>query len=152
MQEQGAENDGAAEPRFTQRVLSRAADGALAVTVADVDGDGDADVLSASFLDDSIAWYRTTQRTFQVVEAQTLVVTESASDIDGNLLTYGIRGGPDAAHFGVDATTGELTFVDAPPVAAPADFNGDNIYEVWVSASDGFSTLNRSIAVEVVAP
>ena len=40
-----------------QRVISRDADGASSVYVADVDGDGDADVLSASSLDGKVAWY-----------------------------------------------------------------------------------------------
>jgi len=40
-----------------KRVISEHADSALAVYAADVDGDGDADVLSASFDDDKIAWY-----------------------------------------------------------------------------------------------
>ncbi len=44
-------------PVFTQRVISTAADGARSVFAADVDGDGDTDVLSASFNDDKIAWY-----------------------------------------------------------------------------------------------
>ena len=38
-------------------VISTAADGAFSVFAADVDGDGDTDVLSASFNDDKIAWY-----------------------------------------------------------------------------------------------
>ncbi|MCI0636227.1 MAG: IPTL-CTERM sorting domain-containing protein, partial [Actinobacteria bacterium] len=40
-----------------QQVISSLADGARSVFAADVDGDGDTDVLSASFLDDTIAWY-----------------------------------------------------------------------------------------------
>ena len=37
--------------------IENAADGAYAVFAVDLDGDGDADVLSASFNDDKIAWY-----------------------------------------------------------------------------------------------
>ena len=40
-----------------QTVISTAADDARSVFAADVDGDGDTDVLSASRLDDTIAWY-----------------------------------------------------------------------------------------------
>ncbi|MCX5868059.1 MAG: VCBS repeat-containing protein, partial [Proteobacteria bacterium] len=51
------ENDGASPPGWTERVISTAADGAHSVYAADVDGDGDMDVLSASVNDDKIAWY-----------------------------------------------------------------------------------------------
>ncbi len=40
-----------------QQVITTNADGAICVTSADVDGDGDYDVLSASSDDDKIAWY-----------------------------------------------------------------------------------------------
>jgi len=40
-----------------QRIISAFADEAVSVFAADVDGDGDVDVLSASELDDKIAWY-----------------------------------------------------------------------------------------------
>ncbi|MEZ6124281.1 MAG: VCBS repeat-containing protein [Planctomycetaceae bacterium] len=38
-------------------MISTAADGAYSVFAADVDGDGDLDILSASSRDDTIAWY-----------------------------------------------------------------------------------------------
>jgi len=41
-----------------QRVISTAADAAASVYATDLDGDGDADVLSASWNDDKIAWYK----------------------------------------------------------------------------------------------
>ena len=40
-----------------QQGISANADGAKSVYAADVDGDGDIDVLSSSILDDKIAWY-----------------------------------------------------------------------------------------------
>ena len=46
-----------AQPSFTEHAISTSADGAYFVYAADVDGDGDIDVLSASYLDDKIAWY-----------------------------------------------------------------------------------------------
>ncbi|MCH7703107.1 MAG: VCBS repeat-containing protein [Planctomycetes bacterium] len=43
-----------------QRVITTGANGARSVVAADLDGDGDADVLSASFDSDEIAWYENT--------------------------------------------------------------------------------------------
>ena len=145
------ENDGAADPVFIEREITTDAEGARSAFAADLDGDGDLEVLSASFWDDTIAWYRTTQRRYQVTEGNTLMVLENAGDMDGNLLSYAVSHGPDASFFTIDAMTGDLTFADAPPVSAPEDTNGDNIYEVWISVSDGFSRLTRSVAVEVQA-
>ncbi len=51
------ESDGGSPPTFTERVISTSADGAVSVFATDLDGDGDIDVLSASHLDDKIAWY-----------------------------------------------------------------------------------------------
>ena len=54
------ESSGASPPTFTERVISTAANFAGSVFATDVDGDGDTDVLSASFFDDKIAWYENT--------------------------------------------------------------------------------------------
>ena len=45
------------QPTFTTHVISDTADGANSVHVADVDADGDMDLLSASHSDNKIAWY-----------------------------------------------------------------------------------------------
>jgi len=52
------ENDGTPSVgAWTEHAISTSADGARLVVAADVDGDGDTDVLSASANDDKIAWY-----------------------------------------------------------------------------------------------
>ncbi|MEM0517891.1 T9SS type A sorting domain-containing protein [Aequorivita flava] len=44
----------------SEQIITSNANGALSVHTADIDGDGDQDVLSASYLDDKIAWYENT--------------------------------------------------------------------------------------------
>ena len=51
------ENNGAVDPTWTASDIATSADGARSVFVADMDGDGDKDILSASHDDDTIAWY-----------------------------------------------------------------------------------------------
>ena len=45
------------EVLFTEQVISLTANFAVSVFATDLDGDGDTDVLSASFDDNKIAWY-----------------------------------------------------------------------------------------------
>jgi len=52
------ENLGGSPPVFLPRTISTEADGADSVVAADVDGDGDLDVLSSSGVDGKIAWYK----------------------------------------------------------------------------------------------
>ena len=51
------ENDGAANPSWTAADIATSADGARNVFVADMDNDGDMDIVSASYNDATIAWY-----------------------------------------------------------------------------------------------
>ena len=51
------ENNGAANPTWTKNVIATSADGAFFVFAEDMDGDGDMDIISASALDNTIAWY-----------------------------------------------------------------------------------------------
>ena len=141
------ENDGGTDPVFTKRVITTAADGAQSVYAADVDGDGDLDVLSASVNDDTIAWYRTAQRQLFAAMGTTFTHTELAMDVDGNTLTYSLTGGADELLFSIDDITGELRFENVPPVDAPTDSNGDNVYRVNIGVSDGFSTIYRLLAI-----
>ncbi len=75
--------------------------------------------------------------------------TVTAADIDGDAVTFAIAGGADAASFVIDAETGELTFVDAPDFEAPGDADGDNVYDVLVTASDGEFADTQALAVSV---
>ena len=51
------ENNGAVDPTWTASDIATSADSAQSVYAADMDGDGDLDIVSASHDDDTIAWY-----------------------------------------------------------------------------------------------
>ena len=86
----------------------------------------------------------------------------SASDADGDTLSYSIIGGDDAAAFNLDAVSGALFFAeeyfndfysgssDVPLVERPADTNADNVYQLLLQASDGSnnSELGLNIYLE----
>jgi Ca2+-binding RTX toxin-like protein len=91
----------------------------------------------------------TTAATASVTEGTVAVTTVTATDIDSSTFTYSITGGADAARFAINATTGALTFVVAPDFENPTDANGDNVYNVVVTASDGSLTDDQTIAVTV---
>lgn len=72
----------------------------------------------------------------------------SASDADGDAVSYSITGGADAAKFTVTAS-GQLRFSTAPNFDLPGDADGDNIYVVEVSASDGRSSTPLAVSIAV---
>lgn len=83
-------------------------------------------------------------------ENTTAVTTVTATDPDASTtLTYSITGGADAARFTINATTGILAFIAAPDYELPTDSNGDNIYDVTVTVSDGTLTDAQNVTVTV---
>ncbi|ATE67558.1 cadherin domain-containing protein [Rhizorhabdus dicambivorans] len=76
------------------------------------------------------------------------VYTAAATDPDGNSLTYSLVGGPDRNAFQISAS-GALSFVSSPDFEAPADANGDNVYQVDIQASDGSLTATLSLSITV---
>ena len=88
-----------------------------------------------------------------VAENQTLAYDASTVDnldTEGNGLTYNLTAGADLGLFNIDSTTGVVTFQTAPSFAAPADANGDNVYEFEVTVTDlGGLTGAQNVAVRV---
>jgi hypothetical protein len=84
------ENDGSAPPSFTAHVITTSAIEAWSVYAADVDGDGDTDILSASSDDDKIAWYENdgssppSFTTFVISTSAYGAESVFAADVDGN--------------------------------------------------------------------
>ena len=81
-----------------------------------------------------------------VNENLTFVTMIASADVDGGSPTYSLSGA-DAAKFELVGT--QLVFKSAPDYEQPADANGDNIYDVIVSASDGTDTDTQAISVTV---
>jgi acid phosphatase type 7 len=72
-----------------------------------------------------------------VPENETAVTDVEAADPDADPLTYSLAGGADADAFRLDPSSGVLTFAAVPDFEKPADADGDNVYLVAVSVSDG---------------
>jgi glucose/arabinose dehydrogenase len=74
--------------------------------------------------------------------------TASATDADGDPVTFSISGGADAAAFTISAA-GALSFAAAPDFEAPADAGADNVYNVTLAAFDGAMSTALALAVTV---
>lgn len=93
--------------------------------------------------------------TLTVDENTTIVDNLIARDRNGDDVTYSITGGDDQSFFTINATTGELSFTNAPNFENPQSPDGaffDNTYEVIVTATDdssGTLATNHAITVSV---
>ena len=90
----------------------------------------------------------TSPATANAQENQTAAYMAVATDADGDTLVYSLSG-TDAALFTIDATTGEVSFIEAPDFEAPGDDGGDNVYDIIVTASDGTNSTNHNVAITV---
>ena len=76
-----------------------------------------------------------------VAENQTSVVTVSASDPDGDSLTYSLTG-TDASSLSI-SSSGVITFNTAP------DYETKSSYSITVNVSDGTNSINQSIDISI---
>lgn len=64
--------------------------------------------------------------------------------------TYSISGGADAALFTIDPASGAIAFVSTPNFESPDDGNGDNVYELEITADDGTgNTATQTLTISV---
>ena len=84
---------------------------------------------------------------YSVVENQTSAFTVTASDSDGDTLTYTLSGN-DSEDFSI-TTGGVVTFTVAPDYENPADADTNNVYEITANVSDGSLTDSKNFTVTV---
>ena len=85
---------------------------------------------------------------YSAVENQTGAFLVTATDSDGDALTYSITSGADSSLFSIN-TTGSVSFNTAPDFEVPGDSNADNVYELEVSVSDGTASDSQDFTVTV---
>ena len=130
------ENDGNADPSWTAADIATSADGPFDVFVADMDGDGDMDIVSASYNDDTIAWYENDGNI-----NPTWTAADIATNADG---AYGV--------FVEDIDgDGDMDIVSASVLDSTVAWyeNDGNVDPTWTAAdlSVGFSENPNSVFV-----
>jgi len=74
--------------------------------------------------------------------------TATATDPDGNALTFSLSGGADRPAF-VITSAGALSFAQPPDFENPTDADANNVYLVQIAVSDGFTSAVLDLAVTV---
>ena len=91
----------------------------------------------------------TSPATFNVQENKTAVATIMATDADSDPITFALAGGADLGFFTITAG-GVLKFLQSPDFETPEDANGNNIYEVIVSATNSEGAVTtKALGVRV---
>ena len=134
----------------TQAALDYETKATYAVTITVSDGNGGSDIITLTVnvtdANDVPVFTEGSQTTRSVAENTPPNINignpVSATDADGDVLTYGLGGNPDAAAFRILSTTGQLQ------TKAALDFETQATYTVVVSVSDG-NGGGDSIAVTI---
>ena len=84
---------------------------------------------------------------YSVVENQMSAFTITATDADGDTLSYTISG-TDASLFSV-SSSGVVTFNTAPDYENPSDADTNNVYDLMASVSDGSLSDSKDFMVTV---
>ena len=147
------ENDGAGDPSFTTRTITTSADAAASVYAADIDNDGDLDVVSASFTDDKIAWYENGEAD---VTAPTIASVSLAADNASIAVTmsenvYNTNGGSgnlEAADFSLSISGGNATLSSSTP--SSISISG-KVYTLGINLSSNMAYGTETLTVTPVA-
>ena len=76
----------------------------------------------------------------------------NVSDVENHSLTYSIANqspGNDATYISI-SSVGQLTSKALPDYETPLDYGSNNIYDITISVSDGFDTVNVDLGIVVL--
>lgn len=83
-----------------------------------------------------------------IVENGAMNYRTTATDADGDPITFTIAGGPDAGEF-VMTGSGIVNFKENPNYDQPTDVEGDNVYSIILRASDGKTSTTSNLTVTI---
>ena len=153
------ENDGEEEPSFTRTIITSSASGAQKVIAADLDGDGDQDVISASQSDDKVAWY---ENNGNGQFSDPVIITTAADgswdidaiDFDGDgyqdivsasisdgKISWYPNGGEGVARMSRFQTKNDIATLALPRGVAVADLNGDERIDILATSNTNDDVL-----------
>ena len=73
----------------------------------------------------------------------------TATDANGDALSFSISGGTDQAKFSIHSATGDLGFTSPPDFESQTDSDLNNAYQVTVTVSDGTHSVQQAVSVTV---
>ena len=120
----------------------------ITVTASDGDNNTNHDVAITVTNENDNTPSFTSDATANAAENQTAAYTAIAADADGDDLTYRLSG-TDAALFTINAATGVVSFMEAPDFENAGDADGDNVYNITVTASDDTNESDHDVAITV---
>ncbi len=131
--------------------ISTTADGAMSVYAADLDGDGDQDVLSATWLDYRVTWYENTDGDGAFSSGTDLATRTApawsvfATDLDGDNDTDIVSAWVDGHVIWFENTDGAGTFSAGEAITTTAD-GARSVYAVDLDGDDDIDVLSASEA------
>ena len=123
--------------------------GLISISACGGGGGGGGDSYSAPVApSNSAPTITNTTGNYSVPENQTSAFTVTASDPDGDSLTFSISG-TDSSLFTI-SSSGVVTFNAAPDYENPSDSGTNNVYDLSASVSDGSLSASKDFMVSVI--
>ena len=117
-------------------------DGSLSATSPNI-------LVSINNLNDNAPTFVDLSTSVEVTNGQTNIFDITTTDADGDDVTLS-KAGTDSSAFTI-SDSGSLSFTSAPDFSNPIDSDGDNVYKLNISASDGsFTITSDEISITVL--